>query len=114
VDIVIENANGDTLEKLESGDNTRLATLKDALGGRGKLRKKSDKVLKINPDWIVEPGTYVWSPDEPPQQQANGEIGFYRFGNFVYCWIYSIRPRLTIYHPLQHNRHSSQPTMNKP
>jgi len=85
VDIVIENANGDTLEKLESGDNTRLATLKDALGGRGKLRKKSDKVLKINPDWIVEPGTYVWSPDEPPQQQANGEIGFCRFGNFVYC-----------------------------
>ena len=80
-DIVIENTNGDTLEKLESGDNTRLATLKDALGGRGKLRRKKDKVLKINPDWIVEPGTYVWSPDEP---QANRKIGF-RFGDFVCC-----------------------------
>lgn len=79
-DIVIENANGDTLEKLDSGDNTRLATLKDALGGRGKLRKKSDKVLKINPNWIVEPGTYVWSPDE--QQQANGKKSF-GFGCFL-------------------------------
>lgn len=89
-DIVIENANGDTLEKLKSEDKTKLAMLKDALkdshGGSGKLREKSDNVLKINPDWIVEPGTYVWTLDEQQQlpPPRDGKKRF-RFGYFVYC-----------------------------
>jgi len=62
---MINDPNGNLLEKLGSGDGTTVRQLL-AIRGPGVLRK--DGVLKANPDLVLTPGTYTLGPaiERPP------------------------------------------------